>query len=252
MQPQLRPVTLDFLTARPIAHRGLHDKDGGVIENTASAFAVAIAGNYAIECDLQLTADGEAVVFHDAKLERVTEGTGFVNKLTAQQMQALRIRNSSDHVQTLPELLQQVAGRVPLVIEIKSHWDGDMRLTLRALEILETYDGPYCLMSFDPAVLTALAAKSPTTIRGFVGDRAFDDFYSSLPPQRMLELRSLSFLPRTRPHFMSIRHYELPWAPATAFRNAGKPVISWTIRSPEQEAMARRHCDQITFERYRA
>ena len=252
MQPQLRPVTLDFLTARPIAHRGLHDKDGGVIENTASAFAVAIAGNYAIECDLQLTADGEAVVFHDAKLERVTEGTGFVNKLTAQQMQALRIRNSSDHVQTLPELLQQVAGRVPLVIEIKSHWDGDMRLTLRALEILETYDGPYCLMSFDPAVLTALAAKSPTTIRGFVGDRAFDDYYGNLPQQQLLELRTLSFLPRTRPHFMSIRHYELPWAPATAFRNAGKPVISWTIRSPEQEAMARRHCDQITFERYRA
>ena len=252
MQPQLRPVTLDFLTARPIAHRGLHAKDGGVIENTASAFAAAIAGNYAIECDLQLTADGEAVVFHDAKLDRLTEATGFVNQLTAQQIKALRIRNSSDRVQTLAELLQQVAGSVPLVIEIKTHWDGDERLTLKALEILQSYDGPYCLMSFDPSVLATLAAKATNTIRGVVGDRAFDDFYSRLPPGQLRELRTLSFLTRARPHFMSIRYSELPWAPVTAFRNAGNPVISWTIRTPEQEAMARRHCDQITFERYRA
>ena len=241
-----------WLTARPIAHRGLHDRDGGVVENTATAFAAAIHGNYAIECDLQLTADGEAVVFHDEKLDRLTEASGFVKKLTTKQMQALHLHNSADRVQTLGELLQQVAGRVPLIIEIKTHWDGDMRLTLKALEILASYVGPYCLMSFDPAVLTTLAANAPNTIRGFVGDRAFDDYYGTLQPRQRLELRTLSFLPRTQPHFMSIRYNELPWAPVTAFRQAGNPVITWTIRSPDQEAMARRQSDQITFERYRA
>jgi glycerophosphoryl diester phosphodiesterase len=246
--PQLR--ALDFIVSRPIAHRGLHDKAKGVIENTASAFDAAIAGNYAIECDLQITKEGEAVVFHDEGLERLTEGKGKVRHLTAAEMKAQTIRGSSDRVQTLQELLEQVDGRVPLVIELKSHWNGDDTLAARALDVLETYEGSYCIMSFDPDIIEAVRVMSPDTIRGIVADRAADGFYNSLPLERRLELRSLSHLKRTEPDFISFFFGELPWAPLTAYRQAGHPVISWTIRSPEQACKARRYSDQITFERF--
>lgn len=243
---------ISWLTARPIAHRGLHDRGNGIIENTASAFAAAMDGNYAIECDLQLTKDCEAVVFHDETLDRLTTSKGWVKDLTVSQMKALTIRDSADHVQTLPELLAQVAGRVPLIIEIKTHWDSDERLTLRVFDVLKDYQGQYCVMSFDPAVLVTLCQNAPEILRGFVADGGFDDYYDTLPLARRQELRTFSHMPHTRPDFISYRYDALPWAPVTAFRDAGNPVITWTIRSPQQEKIARRHSDQVTFERYRA
>lgn len=242
----------DFITARPIAHRGLHDIANGVVENTASAFAAAIAGGYAIECDLQLTRDGEAVVFHDDHLDRLTEGHGLVKDFTVAELKAIPVRHSQDRVQTLSELLAQVKGQVPLVIELKSHWDGDERLAARAIEVLKDYAGPYCLMSFDPDVIEAVRRRSPDTIRGIVAERATDSYYSTLPLARQLELRTFSHVGRTRPDFLSFYFEELPWAPVTALRAAGLPVISWTIRSPQQAATARRCSDQITFEGFTA
>jgi glycerophosphoryl diester phosphodiesterase len=241
-----------FITARPIAHRGLHDASKGVVENTASAFAAAIAAGYAIECDLQLTQDGEAVVFHDEHLERLTEGRGMVKEKTAAGMKALTIRNSSDHVQTLAELLVQVKGQVPLVIELKSHWDGDERLAARALAVLKGYGGPHCVMSFDPGVVAAVRRISPGTIRGIVAERAFDSYYDSLPFRTQMELRTFAHVSRTRPDFASLYFGDLPWAPVTALRGAGLPVISWTIRSAAEGWTARRNSDQITFEGFLA
>lgn len=243
---------LAFLTARPIAHRGLHDFAKGVVENTASAFAAAVAGGYAIECDLQLTKDGEAVVFHDDHLERLTEGHGLVKDHSAAEMKAVAIRNSGDKVQTLAELLAQVKGQVPLVIELKSHWDGDERLAKRAVEQLKGYAGPYCLMSFDPDVITALRRLAPEVIRGIVAERATDSYYDMLPLRKRTELRTFSHIERTRPDFVSFYFEELPWAPITALRGAGVPVITWTIRSAREAVMALRCSDQITFEGFAA
>ena len=241
-------VPIDWLVARPIAHRGLHDGAKAVVENTASAFAAAIVGNFAIECDLQITADGEAVVFHDEKLERLTESLWLVKDLTAAEVTRLTIRNSKDRVQTLVSLLQQVDGRVPLVIELKTHWDASTALVERALDVLRNYHGRYCLMSFDPDVIEFLRLRSPCTIRGIVADRATDQYYNMLPLKRRLELRTLSHLARTQPHFISFYFRDLPFAPVAELRAAGTPVISWTIRSPAQATMALRHSDQITFE----
>lgn len=250
---------LDFLVRRPIAHRGLHDRTLGVVENSASAFAAAITHKYAIECDLQLTADGEAVVFHDERLDRLTESTGWVHERTAAQMKAFVLRGTQDRAQTLAELLHQVHGQVPLVIEIKTHWKRDHRLAWRALEVLRGYDGPHCLMSFDPDVVEALRLRSPQTLRGIVADRTVDPEYNLLPLARRIELRAMSHfsrtvpeMGRTQPHFISYHFRDLPWAPVTAFRHAGHPVISWTIRSAEQAAQARRYSDQITFEGFHA
>ena len=243
---------VDFLTARPIAHRGLHDFSTGMVENTASAFAAAIAGGYAIECDLQLTRDGEAVVFHDDHVERLTEGRGMVKDHTAAEMKQLTMRNSTDKVQTLAELLTQVNGQVPLVIELKSLWDGDARLAQRAIEELKSYSGPHCLMSFDPDAIAAVRRFAPHIIRGIVAERAPDSYYNSLPLPKQTELRTFSHLARTRPDFVSFFYEELPWAPITALRASGMPIITWTIRSPQQAVMAMRCSDQITFEGFAA
>ena len=243
---------VDFLTARPIAHRGLHDFSTGMVENTASAIAAAIAGGDAIECDLQLTRDGEAVVFHDDHVERLTEGRGMVKDHTAAEMKQLTMRNSTDKVQTLAELLTQVNGQVPLVIELKSLWDGDARLAQRAIEELKSYSGPHCLMSFDPDAIAAVRRFAPHIIRGIVAERATDSYYNSLPLPKQTELRTFSHLARTRPDFVSFFYEELPWAPITALRASGMPIITWTIRSPQQAVMAMRCSDQITFEGFAA
>lgn len=243
---------VDFITARPIAHRGLHDYANGIVENTASAFAAAIAQGYAIECDLQITRDGEAVVFHDDTLERLTTGQGLVKNHTTVELRGLEIRNSADRVQTLAELLEQVNGQVPLIIEIKSHWDDDERLAARALDVLKDYSGDHAVMSFDPDVLEAVRRISPTTIRGIVAERAFDSYYDSLPLAKQIELRTFAHVARTRPDFVSFFFEELPWAPIEHFRAAGMPIITWTIRSPSQASQARRHSDQITFEGFLA
>jgi len=241
---------LDWLVTRPVAHRGLHDFSKRIIENTSSAFAAAIAGGYAIECDVQLTADGEAVVFHDETLERLTGGEGWVKEVTAHEMQKLTIHRSSDRVQTLSELLDQVDGKVLLLIELKSHWDGNDALVKRAVEILQNYSGRHALMSFDPDMVEALRLLSPTTTRGIVADRGIDEYYNFLPLDRRLELRNFSHVPRTQPHFVSFYFGDLPFAPVAGLHQAGTPVISWTIRSPEEAGMALRHSNQITFEGY--
>jgi glycerophosphoryl diester phosphodiesterase len=153
-------------------------------------------------------------------------------------------------MQTLGELLDQVDGRAPLAIELKSHWDSDVKLAARALKVLEPYAGPYALMSFDPDLVAAVAELSPRTVRGIIADRAVHPYYSSLPVERRIALRHFTHLEHTRPHFMSYYFRDLPFAPVQQFRAAGFPVITWTIRSSEEESQALRYCDQVTFEGY--
>src|SRR3954462_8220896 len=135
-------MDLAWLTARPIAHRGYHDRSAGRIENTLSAAAAAIASGFAIECDLQLTADGEAVVFHDDTLERLTEAAvGPVRTRTLAELKAMALRNTGDRIPTLGELLAAIDDRVPLIAELKSDWSGDRRLEARVATILSGYRG---------------------------------------------------------------------------------------------------------------
>src|SRR6478752_4113161 len=158
----------DWLTARPVAHRGLHDAARGVIENMPAAAQAAIAGNFAIECDIQLTADGEAMVHHDDALGRLTEGSGALLGKTAAELKAVKFKNTDERMMTLVDLCALVAGRVPLVIEVKSHFDGDRKLVKRMAEVLATYSGPAVGMSFDPDQVLALRETMPNLVRGIV------------------------------------------------------------------------------------
>src|SRR5580700_2338728 len=133
---------LDWLTARPIAHRGLHDAARGIIENTASAFAAAIEAGYGIETDVQLSRDGDAMVHHDAALGRLTEGSGPLAALTAAELARVPYRATSDRMMTLGELCARVGGRVALTVEIKSAFDRDERLLTRVAQVLGGYAGP--------------------------------------------------------------------------------------------------------------
>ena len=239
---------IDWLTARPIAHRGLHNHASGIAENSASAFAAAMARNYAIECDLQIIASGEAMVFHDETLNRMTGIRGRLYSRTFEKLKRIPLLGGPDRIQTLGELLHQVQGRVPLVIELKSRWTGDISLAERALDVLASYAGPYALMSFDPDLVDAVRLLSPHTPRGIVADRVTGSSYAVLPFSQRLSLRRMDHIDRTQPDFVSYYFRDLPFSPVSAHRAAGHPVISWTIRSEAEAAQARRYSDQITFE----
>ena len=249
--PELR--RLDWLVARPIAHRGLHDKAKGVIENTDGAFAAAITHGYAVECDLQLSSDGEAMVFHDDMLDRLTNASGPVIARSRRELQKIGFKNSDATMQTLGEMLHQVDGRATLAIEIKSHWDGDNRLADRALSVLEDYEGPYALMSFSIPISSRMCASgrhAQCAASWPIGRQTPIMRICLWPPG--LELRTLAHAARTRPHFVSFCAAELPFPPIGRLHAAGLPIISWTIRTPDEARHARRYSDQITFEGFAA
>jgi glycerophosphoryl diester phosphodiesterase len=247
--PQLRD--LSWLVARPIAHRGFHNRKT-IIENTGSAFEAAIDADYAIECDLQLSADGEAIVFHDDEVDRLTEAKGNVGAFTARQLQKIKFQATSDRMQTLGEMLEQVDGLSTLVIELKSRWDGNMALVKRALDVLQGYDGPHALMSFDPGMIACARALAPHTVRGITADRTTDPYYNPLPVGQRVAMRNFAHLEKTQPHFVSYYWRDLPFEPMTEIRNAGHPVITWTLQSEKEASRAMRYCDQVTFEGYTA
>ena len=158
------PTKLDWLTARPIAHRGLHDAARGIIENTAAAVRAAIEGGYGIEVDLQISADGEAMVHHDDVLGRLTDGAGRLDRLSAAELKRVAFRGSAERMMTLGDLCDLVGGRAALLLELKSRFDGDGRLPARVAALLAGYRGPVAPMSFDPIQL-GCCGKRPLTCR---------------------------------------------------------------------------------------
>jgi glycerophosphoryl diester phosphodiesterase len=242
-----------WLTARPVAHRGLHDRARGIIENMPGAVAAAIDGNFSIEVDLQLTADGEAMVHHDDTLGRLTEGSGALLGMTAAQLKAVRFKDTSERMMSLGDLCALVKGRVPLVIEVKSHFDGDRKLVARMAEVLASYSGPVAGMSFDPDQVLALREKIPELPRGIVAERSYDEAdWPEATPARRRDMLHLRHAFRTRPNFVAFWVNQLPApAPWIARNLFVLPLLTWTVRTPEQRERAARYADQMIFEDFR-
>jgi glycerophosphoryl diester phosphodiesterase len=243
----------DWLTARPVAHRGLHDRARGIIENMPGAAAAAIDGNFSIECDIQLTADGEAMVHHDDALGRLTEGSGALLGLTRSQLKAVKFKDTSEQMMSLGDLCDLVSGRVPVLVEVKSHFDGDRKLVRRMAQVLAAYSGPVAAMSFDPDQVVALRETMPELLRGIVAERTYSEtgWPEASPAQRrgMLHLRHAW---RTRPQFVAYWVNELPAAAPWIARHVfGLPLLTWTVRTPEQRERATRYADQMIFEGFR-
>jgi glycerophosphoryl diester phosphodiesterase len=240
----------DWLTARPVAHRGLHDAARGIIENMPAAARAAVAGNFAIECDIQLSADGEAMVHHDDMLGRLTDGNGRLRDKPAAELKSVPFKATGERMMTLADLCDLVAGRVPLVIEVKSLFDGDRKLVKRMAEVLSSYQGPAVGMSFDPDQVMALRELLPSHPRGIVAERHYtaEDWPDASPAQRH-EMTHLRHVLRTRPDFVAYYVNELPSLAPWLARNILRcPLLTWTVRTPAQRARAAQHADQMIFE----
>jgi glycerophosphoryl diester phosphodiesterase len=243
---------------RPIAHRGLHDARRCRIENTAPAFAAAIAGGYGIECDLQPLADGTPVVFHDEKLDRLIEGSGRIDQITRGQCRRLRYKDelggAKTGITTLADLLDLVGGKVPLLVEVKSEWRPLPVAFLRNIaDLSRAYGGPLALMSFDPAVMVAMRDLAPGIPRGIVAGAYEGDgwWLDQLGPQRAYALTHLLECGAVAPQFISYHVKALP-SPVTRFLREGlnMPLFCWTVRTPADRAAAARYADAPTFEGY--
>ena len=244
-----------FLT-RPIAHRGYHNKAEGVIENSPSAFAAAIAAGYPIELDLQLSRDGVPMVFHDDTLNRLTAETGAVRDRDAAKLETFSLKGGTDRIPTLARVLQQIDAAVPLLIELKDQHgtmgDTDGVLERAALDVLRDYAGPFALMSFNPSMVAKVAELSPDTPRGFIGSawRKVDEPH--VPVDRRAELATIPDFERIGADFLSHDHTNLESPRVEQLKAQGVPILCWTIRSPEQENQARKFANNITFEGYAA
>ncbi|MDB5643264.1 MAG: glycerophosphodiester phosphodiesterase [Hyphomicrobiales bacterium] len=247
-----------WLVARPIAHRGFHDRAAGRIENSVTAARAAIARGYAIECDVQISCDGEAMVFHDDELDRLTGATGRVDARSAQELARIGLSDGADTIASLPDWLATIEGATPVICEIKSGFDGDLRLAARTAQIVASYAGPIALKSFDPDIIAYLRRDADAfgighVPLGIVAEATYQgDDWPMLTDEQRRNMSALTHWSTTRPDFLSWRVADLPHATASLCRAYGVPVMTWTVRTPGDVARAGAYADQMIFEGFAA
>lgn len=239
--------------ARPVAHRGYHDRQSGIIENSRSAFEAAIAHGFGIECDLQLTQDDQVVVFHDDDLQRLVGKVGRMDDISAAEICAMPLLDSAngDCPQLFSDFLAQIAGRTPLVVELKrqKNTDAGQRLAQAAVAIAKGYQGSLVFKSFDPTILSAVRKA------GYGGDIGIvtyqyrrPDWDSSLGATQRFVLRHLLHWPTSRFTFISCERTSLTLPMVRLCRALGMKVMSWTVKDPAHVPQVLQHADQIVFE----
>jgi glycerophosphoryl diester phosphodiesterase len=242
-----------FLGA-PLAHRALHDVTDGRPENSRAAIRAAIKHGYGIEIDVQLSADNQAMVFHDYTLDRLADGTGAVQVVPAGTLSQTTLKGGDEGIPTLPDILTLVAGQVPLLIEIKDQ-DGAMGDAIGPLEqatadAVAGYAGPLALMSFNPHSVARMARLCPDIPRGIVTS-AYGDTWPLNAATRD-HLRAIPDFDRVGASFISHEVADLSRPRVAALKAQGADILCWTVKSPDQEAQARQVAQNITFEGYLA
>ena len=213
------------------AHRGLHGE--GRVENSPSAFAAAIERGLGIECDVQRSRDGEAMVFHDWDLDRLTGKNGAIKARDAADIERIVLSNTDETIPSLSDLLTRIGGKVPLLIEIKSRRDVRFApLCFAVRRALEGYRGPVAVMSFDPRAVRWFARQAPHIVRGLVVTEEGRRTLSG-------RLRRHLTLWQARAEFLAYDIRDLPSRFASAQRNRGLPLLTWTVRSTELAERAR-------------
>ena len=241
-----------FLTT-PLAHRGLHARARGVIENSRAAVRAAVRQGYGVEIDIQRAGCSTPMVFHDAALKRLTGRAGRVAEHDAAALGAMELTGGGEGIPTLAEILRLVGGRAPLLIEVKDADAelavGDGALEVRVAEAVSAYAGPVALMSFNPHSVMALGEAAPDVARGLTTcDFSGADW--PLPDYRRAELAGIVDFDRVGASFVSHNRKELDSPAVARLKARGVPVLCWTVRSAAQEAAARRVADNVTFEGY--
>ncbi|WP_019953473.1 glycerophosphodiester phosphodiesterase family protein [Yoonia vestfoldensis] len=242
--------------ARPIAHRALHDRKAGRVESSMAAIKAAIAAGYGIEIDVQLSSDGQAMVFHDDMLDRLTAQSGPVRARSRAELEKIALKDDTGTIPALADVLALVAGQVPLLIEIKDQ-DGRMGPDVGPLETatcaaLANYAGDVALMSFNPHSIAACRTIAPAIARGLVTSAYDPVFWPELTPAICDHLRGIPDYDRVGACFISHEALDLARPRVAEIKATGAPVLCWTIRSAIAEAQAREIADNVTFEGYLA
>jgi glycerophosphoryl diester phosphodiesterase len=235
LAPPPPPGRVDWIRGARFAHRGLHGVNAP--ENSPTAFALAIERGLGIECDVQRSSEDLPVVFHDWELDRLTAETGPVRARPLEELRRIRLGGSTGTIATLPDLLGEVGGRVPLLIEVKSKRELRVATLCRAIRgALEGYRGPVGVMSFDPRVSRWFARCAPHIARGLVVTEENARTLSG-------RIRRHLALWHAAPDFLAYDVRDLPSSFAAAQRRRGLPVATWTVRTPDLLARARAHAD---------
>jgi glycerophosphoryl diester phosphodiesterase len=239
----------ELLFHPPIAHRGLWSPDGPP-ENSLGAFQAACAAGYAIELDVRLSADGEAMVFHDDRLKRMTGEDGRVRDRSAAELSELRLNGTDEKIPTLLETLALVGHRAMVHVELKTPYGEVGPLEQRVYEVIGDHHGPVCVIGFNPYSHAWFADRHPGVLRGL-------DSYSYRPAPDLAEAQRRSFaslehVAVARPHFLALGLDMLPSARAAKLRGEGMPIVAWTIRDPAQWDAVKDGCDNLIFEGFNA
>lgn len=244
-----------FLTL-PIAHRALHDKAAGRPENSIEAIRAAVDAGYGIEIDLQLSMDGEAMVFHDYDLERLTGEKGAIQMRKSADLTRIKLLGGASPIPTFAQVLEEVGGKVPLLVEIKDQ-DGALgpavgRLEQAAATALQGYRGDVAVMSFNPNSTRVFGGLAPDIPCGLTTCDFRAEDWQLVPAARRKRLAGIPDIAASRARFISHYHLDLANPRVTELKAQGLPVLCWTIRTPEAEAAARSVADNVTFEGYPA
>lgn len=230
----------EWLTAWEFAHRGLHNP--GVPENSLAAAEGAIARGMGIECDIQRSLDDHPIVFHDWELGRLTERREATSALDADNLETLSLLGTDQHPVRLAHFLEVVAGRVPLLVEIKSLPGYDVEWTCASVAwLLDAYQGDVAVMSFDPRVPEWFVEQAPQITRGLVGTESLKNGFEGM-------WRTPEVLAAAQPDFLAIDVRDLHRPEAAAWRAGGKPLLTWTVRSPETRSAGLAHADALIAE----
>lgn len=230
----------DWLTRYEFAHRGLHSS--GVPENSRAAAEGAMAAGMGIECDIQLSRDGVPLVFHDWELDRLTAERGKIATRSAEELCRIPLMGTAQTIWPLTELLELVAGRVPILVEIKSHPAFALPQACIAIaKVLADYSGPFAVMSFDPRMGEWFAKHAPAMTRGLVITDTLDHGY-----QRAW--RAPKALERAAPDFLASDVRDIPNALVSLWRETGRPLLTWTVRTPELRGHALANADALIAE----
>jgi glycerophosphoryl diester phosphodiesterase len=235
----------------PVAHRGLWTPDGAP-ENSLAAFQAACAHGYGIELDVQLSADGEAMVFHDSRLERMTGAEGRVSDHTAADLGRLRLAGTDEIIPTLAETLTLVGHRAMVQVEVKTSAGDVGALEKRVHEVLIDHNGPIAVIGFNPYSHGWFAQHHPNILRGLDSYGYADDNAHKMAPEQRKAYANLEHISIAKPHFLALGVDMLPRPRVEQLRAQGYPIVAWTVRSPAEWERLKDHCDNLIFEGFAA
>ena len=240
-------MIVDWLTSAPVSHRGLHDLKAGVPENSLAAFEASCRAGLPIELDIRILGDGTVVVFHDKDLKRIANDPRRVSNLGKTDLAKISLLGTAERLPTLAETLDLVAGRVPLLIEIKNEHHHAGALEQKLYQQIKNYHGDFAVISFNPISLAWFARRHPQILRGQTS--------SHLPVLRLdylapvhAGLKHLAFNSLSQPHFIIYNHRGLTMRAPRRARRLGMQVLAYTIRSEAERVEALKYCDNIIFE----